>query len=132
MSVTPRYKTHRGREFNMTAFAEKNGDVRAVGNASMNARGDVIDSKGNVKIPNQVISRATANLKNNDSSMVSLKADPEIKNTPPAAVPTPESGSPTVVSTRDIVTETGTSTEIEYSDGSIQIVPKSEPTPTSL
>lgn len=128
MSVTPRYKTHRGREFNMTAFAEKNGDVRAVGNASMNARGDIIDNKGNVKIPNQVISRASANLKNNDSSTVSLKADPEIKNTPPAAAPTP----PTVVSTRDIVTESGTSTEIEYSDGSIQVVPKSEPTPTSL
>ena len=128
MSVTPRYKTHRGREFNMPAFAEKNGDVRAVGNASMNARGDIIDNKGNVKIPNQVISRASANLKNNDSSTVSLKADPEIKNTPPAAAPTP----PTVVSTRDIVTESGTSTEIEYSDGSIQVVPKSEPTPTSL
>lgn len=128
MSVTPRYKTHRGREFNMTAFAEKNGDVRAVGNASMNARGDIIDNKGNVKIPNQVISRASANLKNNDSSTVSLKADPEIKNTPPAAAPT----APTVVSTRDIVTESGTSTEIEYSDGSIQVVPKSEPTPTSL
>jgi len=130
MSVTPRYKTHRGREFNMTAFAEKNGDVRAVGNASMNARGDIIDSRGNVKIPNQVISRATANLKNNDSSTVSLKADPEIKNTPPAAAPA--ATAPTVVSTRDIVTETGTSTEIEYSDGSIQVVPKSEPTPTSL
>jgi hypothetical protein len=117
----------------MTAFAEKNGDVRAVGNASMNARGDIIDSKGNVKIPNQVISRATANLKNNDSSTVSLKADPEIKNTPPAAADsTPAATAPTVVSTRDIVTETGTSTEIEYSDGSIQVVPKSEPTPTSL
>lgn len=130
MSVTPRYKTHRGKEFNMTAFAEKNGDVRAVGNASMNARGDIIDSRGNVKIPNQVISRASANLKNNETSSVSLKADAEIKNTAPAAAP-PVSV-PTVVSTRDIVTENGTSTEIEYSDGSIQVVPKSAPTPTSL
>ena len=130
MSVTPRYKTHRGKEFNMTAFAEKNGDVRAVGNASMNARGDIIDSKGNVKIPNQVISRASANLKNNDSSTVSLKADAEIKNTAPTG--TPASSGPTIVSTRDVVTENGTSTEIEYSDGSIQVVPKSAPTPTSL
>jgi hypothetical protein len=130
MSVTPRYKTHRGKEFNMTAFAEKNGDVRAVGNASMNARGDIIDSKGNVKIPNQVISRASANLKNNDSSTVSLKADAEIKNTAPTGAPV--SAGPTIVGTRDIVTEEGTSTEIEYSDGSIQVVPKSAPTPTSL
>lgn len=130
MSVTPRYKTHRGKEFNMTAFAEKNGDVRAVGNASMNARGDIIDSKGNVKIPNQVISRASANLKNNDNSTVSLKADAEIKNTAPTG--SPVSTAPTIVSTRDVVTENGTSTEIEYSDGSIQVVPKSAPTPTSL
>jgi hypothetical protein len=130
MSVTPRYKTHRGKEFNMTAFAEKNGDVRAVGNASMNARGDIIDSRGNVKIPNQVISRASANLKNNETSSVSLKADAEIKNTAPTG--TPSSTGPTIVGTRDIVTESGTSTEIEYSDGSIQVVPKSAPTPTSL
>ena len=126
MSVTPRHKTHRGKEFNMTAFAEKNGDTRAVGNASMNARGDIIDSKGNVRIPNQVISRANANLKNNESSTVGLKADAEIKGAPaPAAAPT-------IVSTRDIVSENGMSTEIEYSDGSIQVVPKSAPTPTSL
>jgi hypothetical protein len=130
MSVTPRYKTHRGKEFNMTAFAEKNGDVRAVGNASMNARGDIIDSKGNVKIPNQVISRASANLKNNETSSVSLKADAEIKDTAPTGAPV--SAGPTIVGTRDIVTEDGTSTEIEYSDGSIQVVPKSAPTPTSL
>lgn len=130
MSVTPRYKTHRGKEFNMTAFAEKNGDVRAVGNASMNARGDIIDSKGNVKIPNQVISRASANLKNNETSSVGLKADAEIKNTAPTGAPA--SAGPTIVGTRDIVTEDGTSTEIEYSDGSIQVVPKSAPTPTSL
>lgn len=107
----------------MTAFAEKNGDVRAVGNTSMNARGDIIDAKGNVKIPNQVISRANANLRNNSNSTVSLKADAEIKGAP---------GGPTIVKTRDIVDETGTSTEIEYSDGSIQVVPKSTPTPTSL
>lgn len=126
MSVTPRHKTHRGKEFNMTAFAEKNGDVRAVGNSSMNARGDIIDAKGNVKIPNQVISRANANLKNNSNSTVSLKADAEIKGAP--GVP----GAPTIVKTRDIVDETGTSTEIEYSDGSIQVVPKTASTPTSL
>ena len=125
MSVTPRHKTHRGKEFNMTAFAEKNGDTRAVGNSSMNARGDIIDARGNVKIPNQVISRANANLKNNSNSTVSLKADPEIKG---ASVP----GVPTIVRTRDIVDETGTSTEIEYSDGSIQVVPKTASTPTSL
>lgn len=131
MSVTPRYKTHRGREFNMTAFAEKNGDTRAVGNASMNGRGDIIDAKGNVKIPNQVISRANANLKNSDSSTVSLKSDeaPVTSNKVPV---TPDPVKPTIVATRDVTTIDGLATEIEYSDGSIQVVPKTPSTPTSL
>lgn len=125
MSSNSRYKTHTGREFNMSAFAEKNGDVRAVGNGSMNARGDIIDAKGNVKIPSQTISRAVADIQNNQSKQVSLKADEVITSTPqvPAL---------TIVSTRDITTENGLSTEIEYSDGSIQVVPKEQPKPTSL
>jgi len=130
MSVTPRYKTHRGREFNMTAFAEKNGDTRAVGNASMNGRGDIIDAKGNVKIPNQVISRANANLKNSDSSTVSLKSD-EVATSNKVPV-TPDPIRPTIVASRDVTTIDGLATEIEYSDGSIQVVPKTLSTPTSL
>lgn len=125
MSSNSRYKTHTGREFNMSAFAEKNGDVRAVGNGSMNARGDIIDAKGNVKIPSQTISRAVADIQNNQSKQVSLKADEVITSTPQAPALT-------IVSTRDITTEKGLSTEIEYSDGSIQVVPKEQPKPTSL
>jgi hypothetical protein len=118
--MSSRYKTHRGREFNMSAFAEKNGDTRAVGNVSMNARGDIVDAKGNVKIPTQTISRAVANIKNNESKQVSLKADETIA-VPSAAVDMFE---PTVVATRDITTTDGPATEIEYSDGSIEIIPQ--------
>ena len=40
---------------------------------------------------------------------------------------------PTVVSTRDIVSADGTaSTEVEYSDGSMAVIPKAQSTPTSL
>ena len=103
-----RYKTHTGREFNMSAFAEKNGDTRAVGNASMNARGDI---------------------KNNESKTVSLKADESI--TPvqnnPVRADTPE-----VVASRDVNTIDGPATEVEYSDGSMQVIPKAQSTPTSL
>lgn len=124
-----RYKTHTGREFNMSAFAEKNGDTRAVGNASMNARGDIVDAKGNVKIPTQTISRALADIKNNESKTVSLKADESI--TPvqnnPVRADTPE-----VVASRDVNTIDGPATEVEYSDGSMQVIPKAQSTPTSL
>jgi hypothetical protein len=116
----------------MSAFAEKHGDTRAVGNASMNARGDVIDAKGNVKIPTQSISRAVSNLQNNESKKVSLKADETItpiqNSSPPA-----DNFKPTVVATREVNTIDGLATEYEYSDGSIQVVPATATTkPTEL
>lgn len=114
-----RYKTHRGKEFNMSAFVEKNGDVRAVSNISMNARGDIIDAKGNVKIPSQTISRATANLKNNESKQVSLKADETITSKTETSADTTK---PEIVETR--TTDTGT--EVEFADGSIEVVPHKE------
>ena len=118
-----RYKTHRGREFNMSAFAEKNGDTRAVGNISMNARGDIIDAKGNVKIPTQTISRALSEVKNNENKSVSLKADESItpvKNTAVKADPVEEVG-PQIVSQRKIETDDGPAIEIEYDDGSMEV-----------
>lgn len=129
MSSNSRYKTHRGREFNMSAFVEKNGDTKAVGNVPMNARGDIIDAKGNVKIPTQSISRATSNIKNNESKQVSLKADENLSPVQNTAVT--EDFKPKVVATREITTIDGIATEVEYSDGSIQVIPKTQ-TPTSL
>jgi hypothetical protein len=146
MSANSRYKTHRGREFNMSAFADKNGDTKVVGNVSMNARGDIIDAKGNVKIPTQTISRMAADLKNNESRHVGLKADSKISapavETEPAAEPNlsvynderlvsnfdkmVEEPEPNVISTRDVETPDGTAVEIEYDDGSIEIVLKED------
>ena len=132
MSANSRYKTHRGREFNMSAFAEKNGDTKVVGNVSMNARGDIIDAKGNVKIPTQTISRMAADLKNSDTKHVSLKADDKISAPPAAPVkepvvpPTPVDDSVTIVGSREVETENGPAVEVEYSDGSLEIIPKED------
>jgi hypothetical protein len=110
----------------MSAFVEKNGEQKAIGNVPMNARGDIIDAKGNIKIPTQTISRVAADLKNNESKSVSLKADDTIK--PIQKLPPVEevvsAVEPTIVSTRDIIADTGPATEVEFSDGSIEIVPK--------
>lgn len=119
-----RYKTHRGREFNMSAFAEKNGDARAVGNVSMNARGDIIDAKGNVKIPTQSISRALADVKNNENKSVSLKADESITPVKNTSVTAEETVGPSIVSSREIDTEDGPAIEVEYDDGSMEVIPK--------
>lgn len=142
MSKNSRYKTHLGREFNMSAFIEKNGDTRAVGNASMNARGDIIDQRtGQIKVPANKIAQASANLSNNQSKKVSLKADetltPVKRDTPvpdtnikpvvePEAVPEPVVDKPTIVSSRKVDTPDGPATEYEYSDGSMQVIPDSE------
>jgi hypothetical protein len=132
MSANSRYKTHRGREFNMSAFAEKNGDTKVVGNVSMNARGDIIDSKGNVKIPTQTISRMAADLKNGESKHVSLKADDKIS---PAPAPVKESAvvaqkqageDLSIVGSREIETENGPAVEVEYADGSLEIILKED------
>jgi hypothetical protein len=108
----------------MSAFAEKNGDVRAVGNSSMNARGDIIDAKGNVKIPTQTISRTLADVKSKESKKVSLKADETIAPVKQAKVspdPVKEEVGPLVVSQREIETEDGPAIEIEYDDGSMEV-----------
>jgi hypothetical protein len=133
MTKNSRYKTHRGLEFNMSAFIEKNGDTRAVGNASMNARGDIIDQRtGEVKVPASKIAQASANLSNNQSKKVSLKADQTItpvKRDAPAAdssikpaAEQPATEAPTIVSTRKVDTPDGPATEYEYSDGSMQVI----------
>jgi hypothetical protein len=118
----------------MSAFAEKNGDTRAVGNVSMNARGDIIDAKGNVKIPTQSISRALSDAKNNENKSVSLKADESITPVKRTSVTAEETVAPTtdIVSTREIETEDGPATEIEFADGSMQVVPKTTNKPTEL
>jgi len=107
-----------------------------VGNVSMNARGDIIDAKGNVKIPTQTISRIAADLKNGETKHVSLKADDKI-SAPPAPAPAPvkepvvtpqESFNEdlSIVASRDIETENGPAVEVEYSDGSLEIIPKED------
>ncbi len=45
------YRTAQGKKVDMSALAAKNERVRAVGNMSVNARGDTIDSNGKVVVP---------------------------------------------------------------------------------
>lgn len=51
-----RIKTSRGQMLDMAALAAKHEKERAVSNVPMNARGDVIDNRGNVKVTREKIS----------------------------------------------------------------------------
>lgn len=139
--MTTRHRTYRGSEFNMSAFAEKNADARAVGNVPMNARGDIVDSKGNVKITAGQISQGLSAVNNKKVTQVSLKQDAEtapVKNAgikPDAVQPAPsipdidmgdtqteENIQVSEIGRRIIETTEGDMIEIEYSDGSMEIV----------
>lgn len=45
------YRTAQGKKIDMSTLAARNERVRAVGNMSVNARGDTIDSYGRVVVP---------------------------------------------------------------------------------
>ncbi len=45
------YRTAQGKRLDMSILVRKNEKVRAVGNMSVNARGDTIDSQGRVVVP---------------------------------------------------------------------------------
>lgn len=45
------YRTAQGKTLDMSALASRNERVRAVGNMSVNARGDTIDATGKVLVP---------------------------------------------------------------------------------
>lgn len=144
--MTARHKTYKGKEFNMSAFSEKNADARAVGNVNMNARGDVLDANGKVKVTAGQISRAFSANNNKKTKQVSLKEDADsapisnktVKPDPvetktkeeikpakdPATIESAvEDPSTRMISRREIRTANGPAYEIEYADGSIEIVP---------
>lgn len=131
-----RHKTYRGQEFNMGAFIEKNGDTRAISNISMNARGDIVDKNGKVKVSARTISKGISNIDNKASSKVSLKEDSEtapVQNksiVADDAISNEASTTPKIVAVKEINTIDGPAVEYEYSDGSIQVIQKNNIPPS--
>ena len=138
--ASSRHKTHKGREFNMAAFVDRNAETRAIGNVPMNARGDIVDSKGNVKVTAGQIAKGLSHVNDKKSKTVSIKEDSaskpkkskkvqadtvveEVNNIGVVEEPVVEDNksSLSIVSRTPVDDETD---EVEYSDGSMEIVPK--------
>ena len=131
-----RVKTAKGRMLDMGALAAKHEDTRAVSNLNMNARGDIIDNRGNVTISREKIAREfyKNNVPGADTEEISIKeeetvAEKKTVETPkpatkkqPKAKATPASKAPvTEVSRRGRTRDDGTQYfEVEYSDGSME------------
>jgi len=134
-----RVKTAKGRMLDMGALAAKHEDTRAVSNLNMNARGDIIDNRGNVTISREKIAKEfyKDNVPGADTEKISIKEDETVaekkktveppkpapkKQATPKAKATPKTKEPvTEVSRRGRTRDDGTQYfEVEYSDGSME------------
>lgn len=114
-------KTALGRTIDMSALAAKNEKVRAISNVPVNARGDIIDNRGNVKVPREQVSKEyyKNNVPGSDEKNISVKQESSAKNKP-----TVDADRPIEVSRITRQRADGTSyDEVEYSDGSMEEQP---------
>jgi len=133
-------KTARGRTIDMATLAAKNEETRAVSNLNMNARGDIIDNRGNVEISRETIAKKfyKDNVPGADAETISIKAEEspaEAKKPVDTPKPAPKKETtpvPKVSKTPPKVTEVSRTArtrddgtqyfEVEYSDGSMEDV----------
>ena len=117
-----RHKTALGREFNMAAFSNANGEVMAVGNTLRNARGDIIDAKGRIIKTAKEVAESYYNTNPNAVKQVSIKEDNSVPKALEADVRKPSE--PTVVSNEEVIVDGEVKIERTYSDGSMDVVDK--------
>ena len=125
-----RVKTAKGQILDMAALASKYEKTRAVSNVDVNARGDIIDNRNQVKVPREKISKEfyKNNVPGADTKEVSIKTEekPEpVKDEPKEEkVEQPKKESkPTETKRTTRTREDGTSYhEVEYSDCSMETI----------
>ena len=111
-----RIKTARGKVLDMGALATQNEKTRAVSNVPVNARGDIIDNRGNVQVPREEISKKyyEETVPGADAETVSIKEEA------PKKTAKKKSG-PVEVNREMRERKDGTIYyEVEYDDGSME------------
>ena len=137
-------KTRRGKTLNMAQLAAQNETARAISNVPINARGDIIDNRGNVKVPREQISKEyyrdnlqgieeKVSIKTDDLEPLEPTPTEVVKETEPAPKPKPkakpkkepapvEEEGVVEIGRRNRTREDGTKYwEVEFSDGSMEI-----------
>jgi hypothetical protein len=123
-----RIKTAKGQILDMAALAAKHEKTRAVSNLNLNARGDIIDNRNEVKVPREQISKEyyKNNVPGADTKTVSIKEDEKVDTVVKNPVnekkqATKKESKVTEVSRKARTREDGTQYyEVEYSDGSME------------
>ena len=138
-------KTRRGKTLNMAQLAAQNETARAISNVPINARGDIIDNRGNVKVPKEKISKEyyrdnlqgieeKVSIKTDDLEPIEPTPTEVVKEPEPAPKPKPkakpkketapvqEEEGVVEIGRRNRTREDGTKYwEVEFSDGSMEI-----------
>ena len=137
-------KTRRGKTLNMAQLAAQNETARAISNVPINARGDIIDNRGNVKVPREQISKEyyrdnlqgieeKVSIKTDDLEPLEPTPTEVVKEPEPAPKPKPkakpkkepapvEEEGVVEIGRRNRTREDGTKYwEVEFSDGSMEI-----------
>ena len=122
-------KTARGAMLDMGALSTKFERERAVSNVPVNARGDIIDSRGSVKVPKEKVAKEFyKNSVPGAETKVSIKTDSTDQSADP--VPTKATKStkaaepvaPVEVTRRVRTRDDGSQyAEVEFSDGSMSV-----------
>ena len=111
-----RIKTARGQVLDMGALATQHEKTRAVSNVPVNARGDIIDNRGNVQVPREQVSKEyyKETVPGADAAEVSIKEEESKK-------PAKKKSGPAEVNREMRERKDGTIYyEVEYDDGSME------------
>lgn len=125
-------RTARGKIIDMGGLQTKYEKTRAVSNVPVNARGDIIDSRGDVKVNREKISKEfykdtvlgveeQVSIKEDKIEPVNIPETPEVMQTEPVSQTVESETQIEELSRRQRTRKDGTKYwEIEYTDGSIQ------------
>jgi len=118
-------KTAMGRKIDMTALMKKNEETIAVSNKNMNARGDILNKERKKIIPVGRVARVQHEMSEPEQSVgISETADPVKATTKRKVAAKKEPEKQIVKKVKKVDDEGNAYYEIEYDDGSIEVVAK--------
>ena len=130
-------RTARGRILNMQALSDANPATRAVGNVRVNAKGDLLDEHGNIKVDKGTITAAyyadnpkaskTVSIKKSTDRDPKKKVQPKVKKEEPIATMDTATVQQVAVNESIKTRDDGSQyREIEYQDGTMEVVELNE------
>jgi hypothetical protein len=122
-------KTAKGRILDMGALAAQNEETRAISNMPINARGDIIDNRGKVKVSREDISKefykdnvpGAKVVEQGIKEEIVLEPTPQPEAEKPTPQPEPVDAGPVEISRNERERKDGSKYyEVEYMDGSME------------